>query len=143
MRNYKRTACDSHYDSTSKNELLDTKFINRFEVKLFFKEADNMTLKNLNHSLIVQRLHKEMFIPCLRYSNFHDKKIKTNREDKAYSDLIRQAKEAGNENIIKLLFSKSQWATFHKHFKACRDDIEHAYLEVSHIIYDFLLPLET
>ncbi|MFJ7731544.1 hypothetical protein ACIQXF_06565 [Lysinibacillus sp. NPDC097231] len=140
MGNPKKTACDSHYDRKAKDESLESNFTNRFEVKLFFKEADNMTLGNLNHALIIQRLQKEMFIPCLTYSYFHDKQVKTNRGDKAYIDLIRRVKEADNENSIKLLLTKSQWKTFRKHFKACRDDIEQAYLESSHIIYDYLLP---
>lgn len=58
-------------------------------------------------------------------------------------DLIRQAKEADNENAIRLLLTTSQWKTFRKHFKASRDDIEQAYLEASYIMYDFLLPYES
>ncbi|MEX3745965.1 hypothetical protein [Lysinibacillus xylanilyticus] len=142
MGNRNKTACDSHYDRKAEDESLEGNFTNRFEVKLFFKEADNMTFANLNHALIVQRLQKEMFIPCLTYSYFHDKQVKTNRGDKIYIDLIRQAKEADNENSIKLLLTKSQWTTFRKHFKFCRDDIEQAYLDCSHIMYDFLLPSE-
>lgn len=138
--NPNKTACESHYDRKVEDETLENNFINRFEVKLFFKEADNMKLYDLNHNLIVQRLQKEMFIPCLTYSYFHDMQVKTKRGDKAYIDLIRRAKEADNENSIKLLLTKSQRKTFRKHFKACRDDIEQAYLESSHIIYDYLLP---
>lgn len=140
MGNPNKKACDSHYDRLAEDETLETNFINRFEVKLFFKEADNMTLGDLNHNLIVQRLQKELFIPCLTYSYFHEKKVKTNRGNKAYIDLIRQVKEADSENSIKLLLTKSQWTTFRKHFKTCRDDIEQAYLETSHVMYDFLLP---
>ena len=137
MGNRNKTACDSHYDRKAEDELIDTNFTNRFEVKLFFKEADNMKLYDLNHNLIVQRLQKEMFIPWLTYSYFNDKQVKTDRGDKAYIDLIRRAKEVDNENSIKLLLTKSQWTTFRKHFKACRDDIEQAYIENSHLIYDF------
>ncbi|MGE7927588.1 hypothetical protein [Lysinibacillus xylanilyticus] len=140
--NPNKTACDSHYDRKVEDELIESNFTNRFEVKLFFKEADNMTLSNLNHSTLVQRLQKEMFIPCLTYSYFNYKQVKTNRGDKAYIYLINQAKKAQNENAIRLLLTKSQWTTFRKHFKACRDDIEQAYLESSHIMYDFLLPLK-
>ncbi|KAB0443269.1 hypothetical protein [Lysinibacillus fusiformis] len=135
-----KTVYESHYDRLAEDETLETNFINRFEVKLFFKEADNMTLGDLNHNLIVQRLQKELFIPCLTYSYFQEKKVKTNRGNKPYIDLIRQVKEADSENSSKLLLTKSQWTTFRKHFKACRDDIEQAYLETSHVMYDFLLP---
>ena len=85
------------------------------------KKHLNMRLSNLNHVVIVGRLQKEMFIPCLTYSYFHDKKRKTNRGDKAYIDLIRQAKETDNENenAIKLLLTTSQWNTFWKQFKVC------------------------
>ena len=78
------------------------------------------------------------FYEQVTYSYFHDKQVKTIRGDKAYIELIRQAKEADNENSIKLLLTKSQWTTFRKHFKAYRYDIEWAYIESSHIIYDFL-----
>lgn len=77
-----------------------------------------------------------MFIPCLTYSYFHDNQVKTNRGDKAYIDLIRQAKEAYNENSI---LTTSQWTTFRKHFKEYRDDVENAYFDSKDIIYDFLL----
>ncbi|WP_427108394.1 hypothetical protein [Lysinibacillus xylanilyticus] len=40
-----------------------------------------------------------------------------------------------------MLLTDAQWTTFRKHFKASRDDIEWAYIENSHIIYDFLLAL--
>ncbi|MFC9539052.1 hypothetical protein ACFTQ7_04120 [Lysinibacillus sp. NPDC056959] len=141
--NPNKTACDSHYDRKVEDELINSNFTNRFEVKLFFKEANNMKLYDLNHNLIVQRLQKEMFIPCLTYSYFYDKQVKTNRGQKEYIDLIRQAKEADNENSIKLLLTTSQWTTFRKHFKECRDDIEQAYIESSHLIYDFLVPSES
>lgn len=84
----------------------------------------------------MERLKAEMFIPCLTYSYFHHKQVKTNRGQKEY---IRQAKEADNENSIKLLLTDAQWTTFRKHFKACRDDLEQAYIENSHIMYDFLI----
>mgnify|MGYP003514138791 CR=1 FL=1 len=138
--NPNKKACDSHYDRLAEDDTLETNFTNRFEVKLFFKEADNMTFGNLNHSLIVQRLQKEMFIPCLTYSYFNDKSVKTNRGNKSYIDLIKQAKQADNENAIRLLLSDNQWKTFRKRFKESRDDIEQAYLDVSYFIYDFLLP---
>ncbi|KGA81110.1 hypothetical protein KQ41_20090 [Lysinibacillus fusiformis] len=139
MGNSNKTACDSHYDRKAKDETLDTNFTNRFEVKLFFKEKDNMKFSNLNHRIIMERLHKEMFIPCLTYSYFHERTVETYRGSKEYIELIRKAKGADNENSIKLLLTDAQWTTFRKHFKACRDDIEWAYIESSHIIYDFLL----
>lgn len=139
--NRNKTACESHYDRKVEDETLEDNFINRFEVKLFFKEVDNMKLYDLNHNLIVQRLQKEMFIPCLTYSYLNDKQVKTSRGDKAYIDLINQAKKPHNENAIRALLTKSQWSTFRKHFKESRDDIEQAYLENSHIMYDFLLPI--
>ena len=83
----------------------------------------------------MERLKAEMFIPCLTYSYFHHKQVKTNRGQKEY---IRQAKEADNENSIKLLLTDAQWKTFRMHFKASRDDIERAYSGVQHLIYDFL-----
>lgn len=138
--NPNKKSCDSHYDRAVENDTLETNFINRFEVKLFFKEADNMTFGNLNHSVIVERLQKEMFIPCLTYSYFNDKSVKTNRGTKSYIDLIKQAKQADNENAIRLLLTDNQWKTFRKRFKESRDDIEQAYLDVSYFIYDFLLP---
>ncbi|QNK86404.1 hypothetical protein H7992_14165 [Sporosarcina sp. resist] len=139
MGNYKRTANDSHYDRKAENELLDSPFINRFEVKFNFLESDNMTFSNLNHTLIANRLLAELFIPCLTYSYFHEQKVKTNRGQKEFIDLIKRSKEADNENYVKLLLSDSQWRTYRSHFKACRDDIEDWYLHNSHVIYDFLL----
>ncbi|WP_342558327.1 hypothetical protein [Metasolibacillus sp. FSL K6-0083] len=136
--NPNKKSCDSHYDRAVEDDTLETNFINRFEVKLFFKEADNMTFGNLNHSVIVQRLQKEMFIPCLTYSYFNDKSVKTNRGTKSYIDLIKQAKQAGNENAIRLLLTDSQWKTFRKCFKESRDDIEQAYLDSLSYIYGFL-----
>ncbi|REB10032.1 hypothetical protein DVB69_04290 [Sporosarcina sp. BI001-red] len=142
MRNYKRTANDSHYDRKAENESLDSRYTNRFEVKLNFLESDNMTFSNLNHSLIANRLRAEMFIPCLKYSYFYERKVKTNRGQKGFIDLIKRSKKVENENYVKLLLSDSQWKTFRKHFKACRDDIEDWYLQNSHVIYDFLLRKE-
>lgn len=137
--NPNKTAVNSHYDRKVKDKAVESKFINRFEVKLFFKEEDHMTFVNLNHRLIMQRLQKEMFIPCLTYSNFYEKKVKTKQGQKEYIDLIKRAKEANNENYLKLHLSKSTYQTFRDHFKACRDDLEWVYIEHSHIIYDFLL----
>ena len=142
MGNSKKTACDSHYDRMAEDSKLETKFTNRFEVKLFFKESDNMTFGNLNHRLITERLKKEMFIPCLTYSIFHENKFR-NKKGKSYLDLIKKAKETGNENVIRFALTKSQWNTFRNHFKACRDDIEQAYIEASYYLYDFLLPTES
>jgi len=138
MGNPNKTACESHYDRKAKDETLDSDFINRFEVKLFFKEANSMKLYDLNHSIIIERLQKEMFIPCLTYSYFHDKKVKTNRGQKAYIDLIKQAKGADCENSIKPYLTDAQWKTFRKHFKESRDDIEEAYIDLKDIMYDFL-----
>jgi len=59
-----------------------------------------------------------------------------------YNKLINQAKKAQNENTVRVLLTKSQRKTFKKHFKECRDDIEHAYLDYSCFMYDFLLPFE-
>lgn len=87
----------------------------------------------------MERLKAEMFIPCLTYSNFHNKQVKTNRGQKQYLDLIKSSKEADNENYMKLLLSKSTYQTFRNQFKACRDDLEWVYIENSHMIYDFLL----
>ncbi|MGE7999390.1 hypothetical protein ACQKOF_12025 [Lysinibacillus sp. NPDC093190] len=98
-----------------------------------------MKFSNLNNRIIMERLQKEMFIPCLTFSFFHERTVETNRGSKEYIDLIRKAKGADNENSIKLLLTDAQWKTFRKHFKACRDDIEWAYIENSHLIYDFLL----
>lgn len=138
--NPNKTAVTSHYDRKAKDKEIESKFINRFEVKLFFNEVDNMTFCNLNHRLIMQRLQKEMFIPCLTYSNFDEKKVKTNREQKkGYIELIKRAKEADNENYLKLHVSPSTYQTFRNHFKACRDDLEWIYIENSHLIFDFLL----
>lgn len=134
-----KKAVDSHYDRAKKDESNDSSFTNRFEVKLFFKESDNMTFANLNHALIVERLSKEMFIPCLTYSNFRDKQVNTNRGEKDFIDLIKRSKEADKENYIKLHLSDSQWKTFRNHFKACRDDIEKLYIDKRNEIYDFLL----
>lgn len=58
-------------------------------------------------------------------------------------DLIMCSKEPNNENSIKLLLTKNQWDTYRKQFKACRDDIEQVYIENSHMIYDFYVPLES
>ena len=52
---------------------------------------------------------------------------------------MKRAKEADNENYVKLLLSKSTYHTVMNHLKVCRDDLEWAYIENSHIIYDFLL----
>lgn len=139
MGNRNKTACDSHYDRLAEDKSLETSFTNRFEVKLFFKESDSMKLYKINHSLIVQRLQKEMFIPCLTYSYFNGKSVKTSIGDKAYIELINEAKKAQNEKAVRALLTKSQWTTFRKHFKACRDDIEQAYLDASYFIYDFLI----
>lgn len=54
-------------------------------------------------------------------------------------DLIRKAKEADNENSLKLLITDAQWKTFRKHFKESKDDIEQAYIDVQDIKYDFLI----
>lgn len=101
-----------------------------------------MTFANLNHSEIAKRLRAELFIPCLTYSNFHNKKVKTNRGEKDYVALIKLSKEVDNENYVKLLLdSQGRYQTFRNNFKAWRDEIEDWYLENSHIIYDFLLRL--
>jgi len=81
----------------------------------------------------------ERYYEQVTYSYFHDKQVKMNRGKRQLIDLIKCSKEANNENSIKLLLITSQWTTFRKHFKECRDDIEQEYLE---IMYDFLLPLE-
>ncbi|UUV23433.1 MULTISPECIES: hypothetical protein [Lysinibacillus] len=138
MGNPNKKACDSHYDRKAKDEMLEDNFINRFEVKLFFKESDGMKLYDLNHDEIIARLQKEMFIPCLTYSYFHDKQVKTNRGQKEYIDLIKQAKGADCENTIKPHLTDAQWKTFRKHFKESRDDIEQAYIDVQDFMYDFL-----
>lgn len=140
MSNYRRTATDSHYDRKAKNESLDSCFANRFEVKLNFLESDNMNLSDLNHSLIAKRLLAEMFIPCLTYSYFHEQKVKTNRGQRGFIDLIKRSKEVDNENYIRLHLTDSQWRTYRSHFKACRDDIEQLYMDKRNVIYDFLLP---
>lgn len=137
--NPNKTAVTSHYDRAKKDGAIEGNFNNRFEVKLFFKEKDNLTFSNLNHRTIMERLQAEMFIPCLTYSNLHEKEVKTNRGQKQLIDLIRRSKEAKNENYVKLHLSKGSYQTFRNHFKACRDDIEQLYVENSHKIYDFLL----
>lgn len=139
--NPNKKACESHYDRAVENETLDTAFTNRFEVKLFFKESDKMTFRNID-SIIVHRLQQEMFIPCLSYSVFHENKFRS-KKGQSYLDLIKQAKATDNENAIRFALSDSQWKTFKKHFKACRDDIEQAYIEASHFVYDFLLPTDS
>lgn len=140
--NPNKTAIDSHYDRIVKDSTLETKYRNRFEVKLYFKESDKMTFANLNHRLITERLQKEMFVPCLAYSVFHENKFRS-KKGQSYLDLIKLAKVTKNENAIRFALTDSQWKTFRKHFKACRDDIEQAYLEASHFVYDFLLPTES
>ncbi|WP_301107111.1 hypothetical protein [Sporosarcina sp.] len=140
MGNYKRTATDSHYDRKVENESLESHFTNRFEVKLNFLESDKMNFIDLNHSLIANRLLAEMFIPCLTYSNFHELKVKTNKRQMKYTDLIKRSKEVNNENYTRLRLTDNQWRTYRKHFKASRDDIERLYMDERNKIYDFLLP---
>lgn len=137
--NPNKTAVNSHYDRKAKDRFIESNFTNRFEVKMYFKEKDNMTFAKLNHKLIIQRLQKEMFIPCLTYSHFYNKKVKTNRGQKEYIDLIKHAKKVKNENYLKLHLSDNTYQTFRNHFKSCRDDIEQLYMDKSHLIYDFLL----
>lgn len=139
--NRNKTAINSHYDRSKKVEGFGaSKHINRFEVKMYFKESDNMTLSNINHGLITNRMQKEMFIPCLTYSYFHERTVETTAGTQSHTDLIKQAKAVDNENYVRMMLNnQSTWNTHRKHFKACRDDIEQAYIENSHIIYDFLL----
>lgn len=140
MTNHDRKANESHYDRKAEDNSIDSKFINRFEVKLNFKEADNMTFANLNHKIIVNRLMAEMFIPCLTYTNFHEKAVKTITGQSFYTDLIKQSKKQKHENHIRfMLGTQSRYTTFRENVKACRDDIEQFYLDNSHVIYDFLL----
>lgn len=140
--NSDKTAVNSSYDRKAKDSSLDSSFTNRFEVKMFFKEEDAMIFANLNHRVIVNRLQAETFIPCLTYSIFHEKQVKTNRGQKDFITLIKRSKELKNDNYVRLLLTDAQWKTFRSHFKACRDDIEDLYLHNSHEIYDFLLPIE-
>jgi len=137
--NSKKKAVNSSYDRKVKDASLVSSFTNRFEVKMFFKEEDAMTFANLNHRIIANRLLAELFIPCLTYSYFHERKVKTNRGQREYIDLIKGSKQSKNDNYVKLLLTEAQWKTFRSHFKACRDDIEDLYLHNSHEIYDFLL----
>ena len=143
--NRNKTAINSHYDRSKKVESFGlSKHINRFEVKMYFKESDNMSLSNINHRLITERMQKEMFIPCLQYSYFHERTVSTVKGTQSYIDLIKKAKAIDNENFVRLMLDKqSAWNTYRKHFKACRDDIEQAYIENSHLIYDFLLPSDS
>lgn len=143
--NRNKTAINSHYDRAKKVKGFGiAKHINRFEVKMYFKESDNMRLSFINHRLITKRMQKEMFIPCLQYSYFHERTVKTTKGIQLYTDLIKQAKAIDNENLVRLMLdNQSTWTTFRKHFKACRDDIEQIYVENSHLIYDFLLPSES
>ena len=138
--NRDKTAINSHYDRSKKVEGFDvSKNINRFEVKMYFKESDNMTLSNINHGLITNRLQKEMFIPCLTYSYFHERTVETTKGTQSYTDLIKQAKAVDNENYVRMMLdNQSSWNTHRKHFKSCRDDIENAYLDSKDFIYDFL-----
>jgi len=137
--NPNKTAVNSHYDRKVEDKSLDSNSTNRFEVKMYFKERDNMTFANLNHALIIERLKAELFIPCLKYSNFHEKKVKTNKGQKDFIDLIKLSKGADNENYVRLLLTNSQWQTYRSHFKACRDEIENLYVGEKNMIYDFLL----
>lgn len=139
--NRNKTAINSHYDRSKKVEGFGTsENINRFEVKMYFTAGDNMTLSNINHGLITNRMQKEMFIPCLTYSYFHERTVETTTGTQVYVDLIKQAKAVDNENYVRMMLdNQSTWRTHRDNFKACRDDIEQAYIENSHIIYDFLL----
>lgn len=140
MANHDRKANESHYDRKVKDNSIDSKFINRFEVKLNFKESDNMTFANLNQKIIVNRLLAEMFIPCLTYTNFNEKMVKTIKGQSLYTDLIKQSKKQEHENYIRfMLDTQSRYTTFRNNVKACRDDLEQFYMENSHVIYDFLL----
>jgi len=143
--NRNKTAINSHYDRSKKVEGFGlNRHINRFEVKMYFKEGDNMSLANINHSLIAERLKKEIFIPCLQYSYFHERTVGTTKGIQLYTDLIKQAKAVDNENTVRLMLdNQSAWRTHRKHFKACRDDVEQAYLDKKNVIYDFLLPKES
>jgi hypothetical protein len=140
--NPNKTAVNSHYDRKAEDASLVSSFTNRFEVKMFFKEENNMTFASLDHRVIVNRLQAETFIPCLTYSNFHKQKVKTNKGEKDYINLIKRSKKEKNDNYVRLLLTETQRKTFRSHFKACRDDIEDLYLHNSHEIYDFLLPIE-
>jgi len=80
-----------------------------------------------------------MFIPCLTYSYFHERTVATTAGTQSHNDLIKQAKAVENENYVRMMLNnQSKWNTHRKHFKACRDDIEQAYLDSKDFIYDFL-----
>lgn len=128
-KNKKKPAVHSHYNRNNK-EKEKVLYSNRFEVKLFFEKSKGMRFNNINHSLIVNELRKEIFVADIGHVQGLTAKEK---------DLILKSKREGTENCLQMELSKKEYTQFRKKIKVCREPLEQTYLDNSHLIYDFLL----
>lgn len=105
-------------------------YSNRFECRMYFTEKDGMTFSNIKDHLIIKRLQKEMFFPCLNDIPLTDDERK----------LILQSKEEGNENCIREALSAKEYTKLRNKVKPHRVPLEELYIESAyHQLYDFLI----